>query len=367
MKQTRSIGALVGTCLLAAPTLGGCADIGDGIARAFPAAAPIFAPRATAAPFVISRGHVRGAVYGASGKSQPIGLAFITTGGVSTFSADPDPDDVVAEDEKVKDKDGLSVMHDFGDGKETLATRMIRKAPPSQEPEDRYVYLRAGEFFLEGVPEGTATLTASFGNVASSPNPVTIYKNTVIEDVTLNLFVPETALGAGDGQVPTIVEWAQLNPTNGVSVSVINKRTTDNSGQVFTETTVTYKPDPPDVAVTLKSPPGSSGNVIRAYEITYAYTTPAQQAAGKPPIVVGPILVPTPPQIVPPAQEIAFGPPIVLQIPVGSRTLNDVFSGDKNDQPGLVVATIEFKDEGGVAIPGRDLSPLKVSVPLRAL
>ena len=102
-------------------------------------------------------------------------------------------------------------------------------------------------------------------------------------------------------------------------------------------------------------------------EITYEYTTPNQQRDGKPPVVVGPILVPTPPLIVPPAQEIAFGPPIIIQIPIGSRTLNDVFQGGKDNQPGLVIANIEFKDDKGVPVPNKDLNTLKVSVPLRAL
>ncbi len=367
MIEFRSIRGLVAACVVAAPTLSGCNSIGEAIANAIPASAPVFAPRAKAPAFVMTKGHIKGKVFGATGAAQPIGLAFVTTGSVSAFSANPKDEEVLLEDDKIKDKDGISVMHDFGDGSEVLATRIIRKTPPSQKDEDRYVYLRPGEFFLEGVPEGNATLTASFGNVISSPNPVTVYKNTIIEDVTLNLFVPEPLQAAGDGTIPSIVEWAKLDPTNGVSVSVISKRTTDNSGQIFVETNVTYKPDPPDVAVTLKAPPGSPGNVIRAYEITYEYTTPNQQKDGKPPIAVGPILVPTPPQIVPPAQEIAFGPPIILQIPIGSRTLNDVFSGGKDDQPGLVVATVEFKDEGGRPIPGKDLSPLRVSIPLRAL
>ena len=369
MKPMRSFLSLVAACLVAAPTLAACDT--SGIVAQYPQLGPILGPRAKAAPFVLSKGHVRGRVFGATGKSQPIGLAFVTTGSVSTFTANPKDDEILEEDDAVKDKDNISVEHDF-DGEEgagglELATRIIRKAPPSQDDEDRYVYLRPGEFFLEGVPEGNATLTASYGNVTSSPNPVTVYKNTIVEDVSLNLFIPEPLVQTPDGSIPKIIEWSKLDPANGVSVSVINKRTTDNSGQVFVETTVTYKPDPPDVAVTLKAPPGSPGTVINAYEISYEYTTPNQQKEGKPPIVVGPILIPTPPLIVPPAQEIAFGPPIIIQIPIGSRTLNDVFSGGKDDQPGLVVASIEFKDDGGVPVPGKDLNPLKVSVPLRAL
>jgi hypothetical protein len=371
MKTQRSLMSLVAAGLVAAPMVAGCTALGETIANQFPATAPVFAPRPKSTPFALSKGHVRGRVFGATGKSQPIGLAFITTGSVSTFSANPREEDVVEEDDAVADKDNISVDHDFdgedGPGDFELALRIIRKNPPSQDDEDRYVYLRPGEFFLEGVPEGNATLTASFGNVTSSPNPITVYKNTIVEDVSLNLFVPEPLVQTPDGTIPKIIEWAKLDPPNGVSVSVVNKRTTDNSGQVFVETTVTYKPDPPDCAVTLKAPPGSPGTVINAYEISYEYTTPNQQGAAKPPIVVGPILIPTPPLIVPPAQEIAFGPPIIVQIPIGSRTLNDVFSGEKNDQPGLVVAHIEFKDDGGVPVPGKDLNPLKVSVPLRAL
>lgn len=361
MKPIRTFVGLSAASLVA---LSGCA----GLAAQYPALEGVLGVRPTATPFVLSRGHLRGTVFGASGKGQAIGLAFITTGGVSTFSANPSEEAAVDEDASLKDKDNLIVMHDFSadeDGSDVQpATRIIRKSKDAADP---YVYLKLGEFFLEGVPEGNASLTASYGNVISPPNPITVYKNTIVEDVSLNLFIPVPLVQGPDGTIPHIVEWARLDPANGVSVSVLQKRTTDQTGSSFVDTTITYKPDPPDVAVTLKAPPGSPGTIITGYEVQYEYTTPNQIKQSQPPIIVGPILVPTPPLIVPPAQEIAFGPPIVIQIPIGSRTLNEIFSGEKDDQPGLVIATIEFKDESGAPVPNKELSALKVSVPLRAL
>jgi len=365
MKPLRTMVALA-VGLLTTPLLAGCPTAG--LVEQYPALSPIFGPRASTAPFSLARGHIRGRVFGAGGKTQAIGLAFVTTGSVSAFSANPKDEEVVDEDDSVKNKDNISVMHAFTeDAEPELAQRIIRKSPPTQTDADRFVYLRLGEFFLEGVPEGNTAMTASFGNVVSSPNPVTVYKNTIVEDVSLNLFIPEPLLKDQNGNVPRIIEWAKLEPVNGVSVSVVTRRESVDVGPPIETTSISYKPDPPDIAVTLKSPPGSPGTVISAYEITYEYTTPNQQRDGKPPVVVGPILVPTPPLIVPPAQEIAFGPPIIIQIPIGSRTLNDVFQGGKDNQPGLVIANIEFKDDKGVPVPNKDLNTLKVSVPLRAL
>jgi hypothetical protein len=197
---------------------------------------------------------------------------------------------------------------------------------------------------------------------------VTVYKNTIVEDVSLNLYIPEPMAKDSNGNVPRTVEWAKLEPTNGISVSVVTTRESVDTGPPITTSTISYKPDPPDVAVTLKSPPGSPGTVISAYAVTYEYTTPNQQRNNQPPVTVGPILVPTPPLIVPPAQEISFGPPIQIQIPIGSRTLNQVFSlPEQDDQPSLVIANIEFKDDKGDQVIDRNLSPLKVAVALRAL
>ena len=367
MKPLVSLMSLATAALLALPCLAGCTA--SGLVEQFPGLSPIFGPRATSAPFSLSRGSIRGRVFGARGKEQAIGLAFVTTGGLSTFSAIPKDEDVVQEDDTVKNKDNISVMHAFNEGDEPeLAQRIIRKTPPTQADADRFVYLRLGEFFLEGVPEGKILLRASFGNVTSSPNPVTVYKNTIVEDVSLNLYIPEPMAKDSNGNVPRTVEWAKLEPTNGISVSVVTTRESVDTGPPITTSTISYKPDPPDVAVTLKSPPGSPGTVISAYAVTYEYTTPNQQRNNQPPVTVGPILVPTPPLIVPPAQEVSFGPSVILSIPIGSRTLNQLFSSpDEDDQPSLVIAYIEFRDDKGLPVPDRNLNALRVGVPLRAL
>ena len=145
------------------------------------------------------------------------------------------------------------------------------------------------------------------------------------------------------------------------------RRESSASGPPTTTTTISYKPDPPDVSVTLRSPPGSPGTTLSAYEIFYEYTTPAQQREGKPPVVVGPILVPMPATVVPAAGELAYGEPVLVVVPIGSRTLNDVFRGGRDSQPALVMAKIEFKDANGVPVQDRNLNTLKVSVPIRSM
>jgi hypothetical protein len=367
---------------MAAGTLAtvGCEDQRAALVQAYPQVAPILGGRAKPSPFALNIGNITGFVYGASGKSQPIPLAFVTTGSVSTFAGNPDKSKAVQEENEFDNdadanKAHFDVFHDFNDGAGAVETdRIIRKNVPAEDPNAddatnarrQYVYLRAGEFFLEGVPEGVSKLTASFGNVNSSPNPVTVYKNQLVTGVTMNLYIPEP-VAVEDKRVPKVVEWTGLKPEVGISVSAQVKTTKTDLG-VETDTTITYKPDPPDVAVTLKAPPGSAGAVIKAVDIIYVYNTPARSAIGQPPIQIGPVRIPIPPVVVAPAQDIAFGPPSVITIPVGSSTLRSIFKSDQPDQqPGLIVANMEFIDDAGFAIQDKSFQNLQVSAVMRSL
>jgi hypothetical protein len=377
--KTMRILMSIATLALAAPVFG-CQDQLNAIVASYPQTAPFLGGRAKPSPIVLKTGNITGFVYGASGKSQPIPLAFVTTGSVSTFAGNPDKAKAVPEEEEFNEdsdanKAHFDVMHDFNDGNGPVETdRIIRKTVPAEDPNAdeatnsrrQYVYLRAGEFFLEGVPEGISKLTASFGNVVSSQNPVTVYQNQLVTGVTMNLYIPEP-VAVEDKRVPKVVEWTSLKPETGISVNAQVKTTKTDEG-LRTETTINYKPDPPDVAVTLKAPPGSAGAVIKAVDIIYVYNTPARQSAGQPPVQIGPVRMPIPPVVVAPAQDIAFGPPSVITIPIGSSTLRSVFRSDIPDQqPGLIVANMEFIDDAGFAVQDKSFQNLQVSAILRSL
>jgi hypothetical protein len=258
-------------------------------------------------------------------------------------------------------------MHDYDDGKgAVLAERRLRKKPGGPDPFDKYVYLRKGEFFLEGVPEGVANLTSSFGNIASPMAPVTVYAGATVTDVAMSLTLP-TPVALDDGSTPHVLTWTGLNPETGVTLQVQRKETTTPAGTTDVQVQLNYKPDPPDVAVELKAPPGSGGTTIREVRMTYVWTTPADQAAGKPPRQLGPIAYPISPTVVPPAQSTAFGPPVRLTVPVGSSSLQAIFQGDADAQPGLVIARVQFVGADGFAIQDKSLNALEISTVLRSL
>jgi hypothetical protein len=372
--------ALSLTTLALATASTGCQDQLNSVVAAYPQTAPFLGGRAKASPFVLKTGNITGFVFGASGKAQPIPLAFVTTGSVSTFAGNPDKSKAVAEADEFTNASDASkahfdVLHDFNDGVGPIeADRIIRKNPPAADPaaddatnsRRQYVYLRAGEFFLEGVPEGISKLSASFGNVGSAPNPVTVYPNQLVTGVTMNLYIPEP-VAVEDKRVPKVVEWTGLTPATGISVQVQTKIEQTDHGS-STTVTINYKPDPPDVAVTLKAPPGSAGAVIKAVDIIYVFNTSNRQQAGKPPQQIGPIRLPIPPVVIAPAQDIAFGPPSILTIPIGSASLKKIFEApDSGDQPGLIVANMEFIDDAGFAIQDKSFQNLQVSAVLRSL
>jgi hypothetical protein len=354
------------SCLLL--SVAACGDYKNVIIANAPWTAPIIGGRATPTPFALQTGSIRGFVFGADGPKQPIPLAFVTTGSISTFAANP-TDPAFDGDEPDDGKTIFGINHDFGDGKgAVLCERRPRKFPlkPVDDSPDalfdaKYVYLRPGEFFLEGVPDGITNLTASFGNVNSSPSPVTVYANTTVDDANLNLLIPTPVVNE-DGSTPKVVEWTGLTPSTGVTLDVQTKDSTDPNGVSHHDVTITYKPDPPDVAVELKAPPGSGGTVIKQISISYVYNTQGQNFT----LPVPPI--PISPEVVSAAQATAFGPPAILTIPVGSKSLATIFSDqDPTKQPGLVIADINFIGDDGFLVQAKNLEALKVSVPLRAL
>jgi hypothetical protein len=230
----------------------------------------------------------------------------------------------------------------------------------------RYFYLRAGEFFLEGLPAGDASLVAKFGTRESQPNPVTVFANQLVEGVTMTVSIPEPVV-IEDGRVPRVVEWTGTSPEGGISLTVSVKTTQTEAG-TQTDTTLTYKPDPPDVDITLAAPPGSGGVVIKAYDVVYVYNTPDRQAAGKPAVQIGPTRFPIAALTVPPASQVDFGPSVKLHVPLGSAELRKAFFGpNPSDNPGIIMANIELIDDAGFAVQDKGFQNLQIGVPIRSL
>lgn len=370
----------VPTTLLALAVVAGCQDQLNVVVQQYPQLAPVLGGRAKPSPITIRQGNITGFVFGANGKSQPVPLAFVTTGSVSTNAGNPPltADNLPNSSEEPSPGTRLMVVHDFADDGENNpvpAERVPRRNPPANDDPDylrKYVYLRTGEFFLEGVPEGIANLRASFGNTESASNPITTYPSTTLTGINMTLNIPQKIQVEGNAQ-PKVVEWTGLNPENGISLQVQEGQVVDGVRQAAT---VTYKPDPPDVAVTLKAPPGSQGAEVRAVSIVFVWSTVALQRQGLASQTMGPITVPIPPQTVPPAQDIAFGPPHVIRVPVGSSSLGNIFEPPtqvptgflpSDFLPGLVVANMEFIDERGFAIQAKNFENLQVACILRRL
>lgn len=359
LTQLTLVTALLATSGLAA----GCEAERSVLVTSYPQLAPILGGRPQPSPFKLKSGNIRGFVYGAEGPKQPIPLAFVTTGSISEFTGNPDESQVVEEEED--DGQTITVSHEFEDGTVALAERRKRKKPIETEDDDpfkeKYVYLRKGEFFLEDVPEGIATLRTSFGNVESAQNQVLVHPNVTVTDVSLNLYIP-VPVANEDQTTPKVIEWTGSKPSTGIILDATTKQTTLPDGQIILEPDVSYKPDPPDVAIELKAPPGSGGTVITAinilYEARYANRVERKEL---PPIAISPIVVSA-------AQATSFGPPTIMTIPVGSKTLSSYFSDpDPNNQPGLVMAYITFTGEDGFLVQAKDLEALTCAVAMRAL
>jgi hypothetical protein len=352
-------------------TVLGCQDIGNFI-QGNPQLAPIFGGRTTPPPFTLEKGNIQGFVFGASGNSQPIPLAFVTTGSISANAANPQPPGIATRSEFLDASNAnkqIDVIHDFNDGKgPVLCTRIVRQNPPSQNKPDLYVYLHTGEFFLEGVPVGSSSLTASFGNTSSVPQPVTVYSNATVNGENLALNLPTAVQPAnGDTGLPHVASWISSTPAAGIVVQVqttINT-TPGGSSQVVN---LSYTPDPPDAYITLKAPPGSAGTIIQDLSINYTFVVPGNgPGSGLNQLAQTPIDVPISPVIVPAAEATAYGPPAVIQVPIGSAALKNIFLNGGNTSPAFITTLIQFKDDTGKFVQDANSNNLQAAVTLRVL
>jgi hypothetical protein len=364
MSKKRILSAIVGLVALSASATG-CEDLRSQIVTSAPWTGPIIGGRPQPSPFKLATGNIRGIVHGKDGISQPIGMAFVTTGSVSCTAANPQPDQTIpSADDKDDGKEKIFVMHDFGDGAGEVATeRRLRQKAGGPNWQDKYVYLKQGEFFLEGVPEGYATLRASYGGVNSQGTQVEVYANNVRADIKIPLYIPGPVQVDGSNTPPKVVDFVGSKPDTGISVTVQTKKNDDGS----TEVTVNYKPDPPDVTVNLKAPPGSAGTVIKGINLVYSWDTISGRHGE-----TTPVNIPISPVVVAPAQDTAYGPPATITVPVGSAIIQEVFkqknpATNNTDPPGLIIATMEFVDEQGFVVLDKNFQNLQVSTILRAL
>lgn len=361
MNKQRLIPALVSLTLVSA--LVGCEEYRSAVAEAYPWTGPIIGGRPKPSPFVLPTGNIRGIVHGKDGITQPIGMAFVTTGSVSTTAANPQQDQAIALEEETDDrKEKIYVMHDFGDGVPVLTERRLRKKPGGPEPFDKYVYLRPGEFFLEDVPDGIATLTASYGGVASQKTSVEVYAGNTRADIKIPLYIPGPVQVDGSNQPPKVVDFVGTDPATGISATVTIKVNEDGTRDIQ----VDYKPNPPDITVKLKAPPGSAGTVIKGINLIYSWDTISGKHGE-----TNPINMPISPIVIAPAQDTAYGPPSNITIPVGSAIITRIFDqvddDGRPDPPGLIVCTMEFVDESGYVVLDKNFQNLQVSTILRRL
>lgn len=378
MFSSRSVSTLTLSLVLATQTLSGC-DTSD-IVASYPALSPIIGPRPQAKPFQLGRGHIAGVVVTTDGTR--LANAFVTTGGAFSFTAEL-PEDQEGLDalpyvpnendnrDRVYVENGLFV-NENGEEEEGPAFRIIRKFPPSNSFQDKYYYLRNGEFLLEGIPEGESLITASFQDVQGAAQRFTIFPNFLLRDTRFTLDLPEPLRPDASGRAPAVVDWVGIDPPTGITLTVTERQTLDALQQPQKETTITYEPNPPDVLVELRSPPGSAGSSISAY--TIRYTTGLRKADGSPFDINEEIVVAIPPMLVPPGQPRGNGPKVDITIPVGSITLQRLFAlldREGLTPPPIISARIKFRNRAQQnitgALIGDNRSDLEVVVPLRAL
>lgn len=379
MMKSRYPYSLILSSVLAASVITGC-DASDLVVQ-YPALSPIIGPRPKAKPFTLGRGHLTGVVVSTEGTT--LGNAFVTTGGAFTFSAElpstQEELDALTYTEnrnnnldRVYVRDGLFINEE-GEEETGPAFRIIRKFPPSNNFQDKYYYLRNGEFLLEGIPEGEALVTASFDDVVGAAQRFTIFPNFLLRDTRFTLDLPEPLPADSAGRSPPVVDWADLEPKTGVSLKVIQRKGLDALQQETTETTVTYEPESGNVVVSLRSPPGSAGSFISAYTLTYT-TSATLEDGTKFDDRIPTIVIPVPPTLIPPGQPKNNGPTVKIVIPVGSITLQKIFQqfeALRVTPPPIINARISFRNRAGQPVAGgivnNALTDLVVTVPLRAL
>jgi hypothetical protein len=352
-------------CLLATSSfLTGCDT--TALVTQFPALSPYLGPRPKVPPFSLGRGHIAGKVVRA--KDIPVGNAFVTNGGAFAYTAQfPENEEdieLVADSDNGKDK--IFVEHEFEDGTVGPALRIVRKFPSGNTKAGKYYYLKAGEFLLEGIPEGEVLVTAQFGEVRTPPTRITVFPNFLLTGLEFRLAIPEPLAKVNNAD-PPVLEWIKLEPQSGITLKIVT-RSVSTGGDTNTETTVNYAPDPPDVRVSLVSPPGSGGGTVYFYKIFYTYSTPASRKVSKEDVKTPDVTYPTPPIVVPPGQQQNYGPSVEFIIPLGSTAIQKLFKKESEDEiPILVMARIQFLDRNEDEFLDASGRPVEVAVPLRSL
>ncbi|MEB3329918.1 MAG: hypothetical protein VKQ33_11860 [Candidatus Sericytochromatia bacterium] len=350
--------------LAATSCLVGCDT--TGLVTQFPALSPYLGPRPKSPPFALGRGHIAGKVVRAN--NIPVGNAFITNGGAFAYSAQfpENEDEIELVEDADNGRDKVFVEHEFEDGSIEPALRIVRKFPSGNTRAGKYYYLRAGEFLLEGLPEGEVLVTAQFGEVRTPPTRLTVFPSFLLTGLEFRLAIPEPLAKVNNAD-PPVLEWIGLEPTSGITLKIVT-RTVSTGGDTNTETTVNYAPDPPDVRVSLVAPPGSGGGTVYYYRIFYTYSTPASRRVSKDDVATPDVVYPTPPITVPPGQQQNYGPSVEFTIPLGSTAIQKLFAKDNEDElPILVMARIQFLDQAKQPFLDASGREVEVAVPMRSL
>lgn len=138
-------------------------------------------------------------------------------------------------------------------------------------------------------------------------------------------------------------------------------------GSEESQSTFEFNPNPPDAAITLAVAPGRESLTLKAFEITYIYTTPLRDGAGQAPLKLGPTRLAIPPLFLQrsPAGD-RPGLPVTITVPVGSSVVRGlVADADPQKRPSEISARITFIDDGGAPLKNTGQEELAVTIPIR--
>lgn len=310
---------------------------------------PVFAASKPSVPSgAPTYGSLRGFVYGKDGRIQPLRGARVQAGPFTTLTGRPAGlYDMDLGGKAQHEHEGVvTVWHDFDDGHGPVPAERRSHAVLGSESEP-YVYLRAGEFLIEGVPDGPVSLTAAICDMMSAPLSAHVTAGHTTDGLALALPLAVPVMN-GDSTFPVVVTWHSSTPEDGFVVSVAPEGDR-----------LTYAPSPPTLTVKLQAPVYSKGTTITGIEVEYVWRT----AEGKTASLRSPRL-PVAPLMVPPASETCPGAPVSLLVPLGTAELADAFI---RQGAGQVVAKVRFIDEMGYEVQGMLLEALEVAVSLRKL
>lgn len=288
----------------------------------------------TPPPPKVAGGAIRGRVVDNAG--TPVGGAEVRVAGAKSLSANPIASDAAAE---IDNGRTMSVMHDFGDGQgEVLAERRPRLSLTKIE---KYIYLRPGEFFIEGLSAGKVTVNGAFLSAVAAPVTVTVAKDKTTSDVKLVLPIggaaaPSASPSAAPATPSAAVEWTGLTPATGMTVRV------QASGNVYTPADAVVK-------VGLKA---AAGVQVAGYTVVYQWSengTPKQSAPEQMPML---------------PRSLTAGAEVALDVALSVGQLAEIY---KAGTLGTVTASVQFLDEGGAALKGKNGQALSVGIPIRRL